>query len=279
MEYYNIIYIGGFAATKNYSQSMCKELQKITNCKVYNFAIHHGLTLNEECYKIFLFLKENDLIFMKKPYILIGFSTGCLIATQLSEYIPTKSIILINPAELLTRMNKSLLYSLIPPNECVYYSNINSYFSIFNKKVHKFYINSWKFFWKCMSWSHWLVIKFFGSKNVASFYYNYFGKKNNEPRADELMHSLFSSTRKFTDMLKTLVECLVKPNLYDLINRSKINKIHIIQGKKDYLYIPYGNILFNYNKKILYHNTIGNHHMIYYYPIETARKISAVLYK
>jgi Na+/phosphate symporter len=167
------------------------------------------------------------------------------------------------------------------------YSNITSYFSIFNntqiggiqKIKQNFYIFSWKFFWKFMSWSRWIVIKLVGSKNVASFYYKYFGKHFNEPHVSELSRALFSLDRNFNHMLKTIVECLVKPNLYDLINRSKINKIHIIQGNNDKLYIPYGNALHNYNKKILYHSMNGSHHMVYHNPIETATKINAVLYK
>lgn len=292
MENCNIIYIGGFAASTNYSEPMCRELQKITLCKVYNFPIHHGLTLYNECYQIYLYFNENKLINYEKPFIIIGFSTGCVIATKLSEFIPTKSIILINPAEVLTRMTNNMLYSVIPFYECAKYSNISSYFSIFDKnfssrndnikilqKVKQyFYIFSWKSFWKIMSWNRWIAIKLFGPKTVASYYYKYYGSKCNEPHISELMKSLFSPKRNFFDMLKTIVECLIKPNLYKLINNSKVNKIHIIQGKQDKLYIPYANLLFNYNKKILYHQMTGNHHMIYHHPIETANKISAVLY-
>ena len=72
----SIIFVGGFGASTNYSKRMCIELQRLSICKVYNFSLMHGCSLEEECANIISALSQNIPL---HPYILIGFSTGCLI--------------------------------------------------------------------------------------------------------------------------------------------------------------------------------------------------------
>jgi pimeloyl-ACP methyl ester carboxylesterase len=127
MEYSSIVFVGGFGASVKYSEKMCSELQRITSRKVYNLSLHHGKTLEEECLLVIEHLKDNDSAFSVQTYTFMGFSTGCLIAARLSEMTPTSQLILINPAELITRMNLNILEALIDPSELPSHRNLSTF--------------------------------------------------------------------------------------------------------------------------------------------------------
>ena len=115
-----IIFIGGFGASAAYSKDMCSALQRLTCRIVYNFPLVHGITLEDECIRVCEKLPDNTSF-----YILIGFSTGCVVATKLSvEYLCIEQLILVNPAEVLTRIDQNVLDSLIPPMKHLEYRNI-----------------------------------------------------------------------------------------------------------------------------------------------------------
>lgn len=103
---------------------MTKVLQQICQRKVYNFSLQHGKTLDEECKFIIEQLQQNDLTFQEQSYTLIGFSTGCLVVMRISEIIQVSQVILVNSAELLTRMNLKILESIVSPTQYASVQNI-----------------------------------------------------------------------------------------------------------------------------------------------------------
>ena len=73
-----IVFIGGFAASEQYAEPMCRELQQLSCTKVYNFALKHGLSLDQECNHILSLLNQHT----ERHIVLIGFSTGCNVAAS-----------------------------------------------------------------------------------------------------------------------------------------------------------------------------------------------------
>ena len=264
-----IIYIGGFAASDNYSKQMCNYLQYITTYKVYNCSLLHGKDLEEECFFILSKIPTGY------PLIIVGFSTGCVIAMKIAiiKLHIVKQCILINPAELLTRLNKELIYSLVesPSN----YMNIITFLPMFKKS--NLSIRLWCFINYLINILWYLSINIFGSTVISNFYYYFFGKNFNEPRPEELSRVLFNKSYTFSLFKKTLINCLIQPSLYSMIKTFK-KRIHILYGSKDETYIPYVNSLNLSCDNIILHKFYnGDHHMIYHKPIEIANKLSAII--
>lgn len=251
---------------------MCVELQRLSCRKVYNFSLLHGCTLEEECSHIVSKLREQSLY--AHPYILMGFSTGCLVVMRLSEMITTQQVILLNPAEVLTRLNLNILESMVHPKEWGGNENISTYLPMLRRSG--FSVIQWKVLWSVFTCIWWLALTLFGSSRVANFYYNVFGHGFHEPRADELERLLFAPRRRLHDLRKTLIECILKPSLQSFIRRAD-RTIYIVEGDVDLLYIPYVKQLYHHNKNVIFHRTVGDHHMIYHHPLETAQKLSAVI--
>jgi pimeloyl-ACP methyl ester carboxylesterase len=268
----SIIFVGGFGASSHYSEPMCRELQRLTQIPVYNFHLQHGCTLQEEC----IFIENHLKKYEKNRYILIGFSTGCLIVMELLKYLEVHQVILCNPAEILTRLNYPLVESLLEKSEKT--RNITTYSPIWEKesaRFSKFSIFAWKLGWFLLdalwTFTRWTI----GIKRMSQNYYHCVARHVNEPRADEFARLLFRKDLK--DLRRTLTECLLKPSLHEKI-RDWPGKVHIVQGLDDALYIPYGNLLFQHNKNVILHRTIGDHHMIYHYQKITAERIAAVIH-
>ena len=274
MEFSNVVFVAGFGASPYYSEQMCRETQRLTSRKVHNLSLKHGLTLEEECNFLIGELNKLDVVRVDRPLILMGFSTGCVVVMRLSVSIPTAQVILINPAELLTRLNLNLLESFVDPKEFQYHRNISSYLPILRRVGYSAIV--WKLVWSFIGVVFWILLSVWGSSNVARFYYKNFGEGFHEPRADELEKLLFKPGRRFDDLTRTLMECIVKPSLHEMISNSSM-KVHIVEGYSDLLYIPYTNLLFEANPNVILHKTIGDHHMIYHHPIETAQKLSSII--
>ena len=147
-----VIFVGGFGASKYYSEAMCHELQRLMCIKVLNFSIHHGMTLDEECcYIISSLTKDYGEVTSTQAYIVTGFSTGCVIAMALSKYLnKIDKIILINPGELMTRMNRNILDSMVNETSSLVsdykeYRNIYTFLPIL--KSEGLSVTSWKLLW------------------------------------------------------------------------------------------------------------------------------------
>ena len=272
MEYASVVFVGGFGASTNYAERMCVELQRLLSRKVYNFSLLHGCTLEEECAHIISKLQGKGL--SSHPYILMGFSTGCLVVMRLSETISTQQVILLNPAEVLTRLNLNILESLVHPEDWDRNENISTYLPMLQRSGYS--VTQWKVLWSVFTCVWWLALTLLGSSRVAKLYYKHFGHGFHEPRADELERLLFAPRRRLNDLRETLIECILKPSLQSLIRRAD-RTINIVEGDVDLLYIPYVRQLYHLNKNVLFHRTIGDHHMIYHHPVETAQKLSAVI--
>jgi hypothetical protein len=134
------------------------------------------------------------------------------------------------------------------------------------------------FLWKpvilFIDWIWWGCKKIMGPPLLAKIYYHYIGKPANEPDADELTNFCFQ--QDLANLRKTIIECIIKPCLYEKIQEYG-RHIHIVEGFDDETYIPYTRLLFQQNPNVTLHRTLGDHHMIYHYPIETARKISSLI--
>ena len=269
----SIIFVGGFGGSSDYSKPMCIELQKITQKIVYNFNLQHGCTLEEECKYILSNININ--INKSQPVIVIGFSTGCLIAMELTKYVNIKTVVLCNPAEVVTRLNYPCMESLLDNSPKT--RNISTFLPIWQpQRTNRFSIILYKTLWKYIDQIWWLGKYFLGADKMSRIYYYLVARHVNEPRADELSKLLFQKNMK--ELRKTVTECLVKPSLIEKI-RNFQGKIHIVQGFNDTLYIPYGNLLFYNNKNVLLHRTNGDHHMIYHHPKITAERIASIIPK
>jgi len=270
---YSIIFVGGFGASFDYSKTMCQELQRIIQYKVYNMNLHHGFTLEEECQHIL-----SGITHKSSKYIIIGFSTGCLIAMTLASLLPTEHIILCNPAEILTRLNYPFVNSLIDLDRCsTKYQNIETYRPMWDKSSKKkgnIYIKLLKNMWPIVDYVWYYAIRIIGSEKMASIYHYFIARHVNEPNADELTKVVFR--KKMPDLRKTIVECILKPSLFEKI-RIFDKKVHILQGIDDIIYTPYVKSLFYNNKNVILHRTHGDHHMIYHHPIMIANKLSNII--
>jgi pimeloyl-ACP methyl ester carboxylesterase len=202
----------------------------------------------------------------------MGFSTGCLVAMTLSKIILVEKVILINPAEVLTRLNLNLLDSIV--NDSDKDRNIYTFKPILKRTGLS--TIQWKIIWFLLQWIWFFAMTFIGSKKLSKLYYYYQARHVNEPRADELEKLLFKPGRRFNELITTLVECILKPSLIDLI-RNTNRRIYIVQGNRDYLYIPYVNLIYQSFLNVTLHRTIGDHHMIYHHPNETAQRISTII--
>lgn len=264
----SIIFISGFAASNEYSLPMCRELQYLTQTRVYNFNLTHGCTLEEECINIVKSIKGDR-------FILIGFSTGCLIAMELANknYINVYHIILCNPAEVLTRLNYPLLDSMLDTRPTS--KNILSFMPIWQPhKYSMFALLLYKLLWRGLD-ILWMLSRYFlGAKLLSIIYYHFVARHVNEPHATELEKLLFQKDLK--ELRTTITECLLKPSLIENI-RIYDRQIHILQGIEDILYIPYVNALFYHNKNVILHRVQGgDHHMIYHYPKLIAVRIASI---
>lgn len=263
----SIIFIGGFGASTYYSQKMCLKLQQYTSRKVYNISLTHGLTLAEEVKAVLEVIHDKD-----STYILMGFSTGCLVAMTLSKILRTEKLILVNPAEVLTRLNLNLLDSIVPDQDND--RNVYTFKPILKRTGLS--VLSWKVIIFLFEWIWFIAMIFIGSKKLSELYYHYQARHVNEPRADEFELCLFKPGRRFKELIITLVECILKPSLIDLIRKTN-RRIYIVQGNKDFLYIPYVTLIYNSFLHVTLHRTTGDHHMIYHHPIETAQRISTII--
>ena len=82
--------------------------------------------------------------------------------------------------------------------------------------------------------------------------------------------------KSLEELLFTIVECILKPSLHDLL-RKTTQRVDIVEGFDDFTYIPYTRVIFEASKDCRFHRTLGDHHMIYHHPFETAKKISAII--
>ena len=271
---FSIVFIGGFGASSRYAEAMCFELQRLSQKRVFNFQLQHGLTLEEECRVIVAKLKAMDETFPVNSYTIIGFSTGCLVAMRLSEILNAEGVVLINPAELLTRMNLNLLESLIAPADISNSRNVATYAPMLRRSGYSQF--SWRLLWLYFGLMFRFALFVFGSRRISEYYFKNFGSRWHEPRPDELQRLIFSPDRRLQDLLITLTECLLMPSLYEMIVRAQ-RTVHIVEGEADLLYIPYIKVLTETCLNTLFHRTIGDHHMIYHHPVETAQKISFLI--
>ncbi len=270
----SIVFVGGFGASTKYAEPMCLELQRLCQKRVYNFQLRHGLSLEEECRAVVAKLEAMDEAYAVNSYTVMGFSTGCLVAMRLSEVLDTEGVVLINPAELLTRMNLNLLESLIAPSEIAKARNVSTYAPMLRRSGYSAY--TWRLLWLYFGVMFRLALLVFGSKRISEYYFKNFGSGWHEPRPDELQRLIFAPNRRLQDLLTTLTECLLKPSLYEAILRAQ-RTVHIVEGEGDLLYIPYVRVLLQACSNTQFHRTIGDHHMIYHHPVETAHKLSFLI--
>ena len=263
----SIIFVGGFGASVKYSEAMCMNLQRLTLRKVHNFSLCHGLTIEEECQAVL-----NALPNTSSSYVMMGFSTGCLIAMSLSRQLNTEQIILINPAEVLTRLNRNTLDFLVG-GRVESDRNIATFVPIMKREGYS--PSTLSNIWFVVKWVWWAAMLLIGKKRIAEWYYVKFAKGFNEPRADELQRIVFSS-RPIDDLKKTLVECILKPSLQKMI-AERDHRVFIVQGYDDLLYIPYVRAIYDRYKNVTLHRTPGDHHMIYHHPGTVSQKIAALI--
>jgi len=268
----SIVFVGGFGASAHYSKKMCEALQNFSCRKVYNIPLHHGYTLAEECAYVLEQIKDD----VSPSFILMGFSTGCLIAMTLTKHVQTEQVILCNPAEVLTRLNLTAVKSMVDERSLVEHRNIATYKPIWERfSANNYSVSLWKGVLWTAGWIWWGGKMLLGPSRLAKLYYHYVAQHVNEPRADELERLLFQQ-EKIGHLLTTLVECILKPSLFHMLREYR-GRVHIVEGLEDLLYVPYVKLLFYQNKSVTWHRTCGDHHMIYHHPITTAQKISTLI--
>lgn len=95
--------IGGFGASASYLDAFAKRLSVLTKYPVQIFPLIHGLTLDGEVSAIL----TNPLF--SGTTIVIGFSTGSIVAMRLSSIYQINHLILCCPAEINSRTDESFL--------------------------------------------------------------------------------------------------------------------------------------------------------------------------
>jgi hypothetical protein len=259
----SIIVIGGFGSSSKYNYEFCKYLQYYSQYPVININLVHGCSYKKEMNNITKQIKSNY------NNILIGFSTGCTMVLKLAQIIHVKQIILCNPAELLTRLSYNFMKS-ITNYKCI--EHIDRYKILMKKSI----IPAWVFdIIICIISVIWDILIFISSKLCAYIYYNLYGYYIGEPNIDELQRIIFSI--RFNKLKLTIVECLIKHNVNDIIKNTNI-RINIIVGKEDY-YIKFSEHLYNnFENNIRIKKIDGCHHMLYHKSKQCANIINNLIY-
>jgi len=265
-----IVVIGGFGGSQHYMANFIKYLQYKTLRPVLNCSLLHGAAFEIEVTNIIIKIHKTNY---KKPFVIIGFSTGCVVALEVSKTIKTEYLILCNPAELLTRFPYECISAILQGNDTP--RHIEKYQPTIRKS--KMGQPVWNFCLRlfCILWT--TILYFIGSRKMAEIYYRCLGKYVNEPRPAELTRVVFS--RKIGDLFVTINECLLQQNINDLVRECK-STIHVVVGEKDsYLHVS-NHIANNFpNKNIRFKKMKGDHHTLHNNPKYAATEISEIILK
>jgi len=184
-----------------------------------NHSLRHGIALKEANY-----IEENFLSHIKgRNLTFIGFSTGCYVCLLLAAKYPMKTILLCNPAEIVTRLSKTSLEVLCP----------DWYLYPYVKDTHRLIkrgTNTTMYWWamQVMVSVIWYIGTCISCRCMSHIYYQIHGKHVNEPRPDELERGLFR--HPFHSLQTTITECLVKTDYHT----CQSGKIHLLVGANDF---------------------------------------------
>lgn len=259
-----IIVVGGFGASENYTKRFAQYLQYYTMRPVINCALFHGKTFKEEVTSIINKIQQTKYT---GSFVIMGFSTGCMIALELSNHLKTEFIILCNPAEILTRFSYEFISSALQITSVTGIDVIPEHIRDLKPamKTSKVSKNIWIFCLK-LFFTIWTIIMYLlGSLRMAQLYYRLLGKNFKEPHFHELKRVVFST--KFEDLLYTISDCLLRQNVMRLLKNCK-RPITILLGKNDHYSHLSNHILEYHYCKVK--RVDGNHHMLYHKPIESA---------
>jgi hypothetical protein len=153
--------------------------------------------------------------------------------------------------------------------------NVETFIPMWKRRANKWLsFIPWKLVIFVILWLWCICRILIGPKIMAKIYYNLVARWCNEPLAEDLEESIFG--RNLEDLLKTIIECIVKPSLFEKIKEYK-NRVRMLVGYNDDLYHPYTRLLLERNANVTLHRTIGDHHMIYHHPRATALKVSCMI--
>jgi len=256
-----IIIVGGFGASENYTKRFAQYLQYYTMRPVINCALLHGKPFEEEIEAVIKRIKYNG------SFVLLGFSTGCMIVLELSKRIKTEFIILCNPAEILTRFSYEFISSALQITSVTGNDVIPEHIRALKPamKISKVSKDIWIFCLK-LFFTIWTIIMYLlGSHRMAQLYYTLLGKNFNEPHFHELKRVVFST--RFERLLYTITDCLLRQNIMKLLKECK-RPITILLGTKDHYSHLSNHILEHHFCKVK--KMDGNHHMLYHKPKDSA---------
>jgi len=256
-----IIIVGGFGASENYTKRFAQYLQYYTMRPVINCALLHGKTFEEEIEAVIKRIKYNG------SFILVGFSTGCMIVLELSKRVKTEFIILCNPAEILTRFSYDFISSALQITSITGNDVIPKHIRYLKPamKISKVSKDIW-FFWLKLFFTIWTTVMYFlGSLRMAQLYYILLGKNFKEPHFHELKRVVFST--RFEHLLYTITDCLLRQNIMKLLKDCK-RPITILLGTNDHYSHLSKHIMEHYYCKVK--RIEGNHHILYHKPLESA---------
>jgi surfactin synthase thioesterase subunit len=303
MAHLRILVIGGFGTNKKYMLPFCKELHTILNNKynkeynnieLINYALSHKNTFQDEIKCIIGQLKKDE------SYIIIGFSVGCSIALELCSYINVLKVILCNPLNIDNQFSPEFLDAIYPERNkeekekekeeeeeelyflTEFYNSICDFTNLYLGITYETddMIDAPYNFWIPIIWIFKMTWNFLLQWNaiwiLSRIYYECYGKMNCEIDYNGLVTKSDIFSIRFEDFLLTIREFVIKPNLYNLIDKCEC-PVDILVGNND-LYLEFTKTLRKENdKKTTLYYMIGDHHILYNSPVTSADFIEELL--
>jgi len=281
-----IILIGGLGTTTHYMEHFCGFMHQYIGTlsdsdpiQIYNFPLLHGKTVDEEVAHILSELASSSSLSADciVTYNIIGFSAGCSVALSLAKHLSTHKIILCNPADIRHRFYAGAVDAIYDYSESLVKTS-----RFIDSSSCRTVSSSFWFFFFCLLGIIWnLLIRFNMTETTMLLYHQVFGRRNYNSQYTGLQKNTKMFDEPFENIAKTISECVVKPNLTEMMQpwSHLVNKVHVVYGMYD-AYITYIIKLkaMWIGTNVLFHELKGAHNMINLNPEMVAQSVYGILY-
>ena len=291
-----IVIVGGLGASKFYFAKFAGALSQAAGQRVITIELLHGVSLEAECDNVMRVLVRDSQRLAKGgngnrvsirsgdaasrtevvSYDLLGFSTGCIVASSLSlmlreaehPCVQIRMLILVNPAELLFRFSRNVLLAIMP--DAARFPHVSARMELLPTGSLSVWACRWAIFVAAGIWNS--SIYFLGSALTARIYYHLHARHVNEPTADELSRLAFR--KRLQEIVVTATDCIIKPNLPLILRRlgEQGQRVFIVAGREDF-YEHFSSRLAAELPNVTLHRLVGDHHVLYHHPISSASRV------
>ena len=278
-----ILVVGGFGASPGYFSAFAAALRAETGRAVLVLALRHGLSLEDECEHALARACASGCLppaappAPPPPAVLLGFSTGCVVAAALAaryaHRLTCAQLILCNPADVMWRMSAPFLRALVPAAPAPL-ARLARHLPLMRRGSGTWGEGLWRALWPLLGAAWGAAQQCMGPLRCARIYYHLHARHVNEPHAEELSALVFRT--RLADLRTTVVECLVHASLAALLRQLQGIRVFIVAGREDF-YRHFSCHLAGALEHASLHRTRGDHHMLYHHPRECALRVAALL--